>query len=181
MKVSCKYRLLTVIAASLIAAAPSAHAQNLEWSKFTSTEFKFSVSFCGTPTKDPSSTDSKGAITAILNFFQFSAASNDYMCFVAVADYNIAPDAEQELKLNQTNFINALKGTIGTSRRMDFVSGREKLPALTFTYETAPDMVGKAIVIVRGKRVYMPCFQYCKSKDYAADVEKFFSSFQIVN
>ena len=177
MKTSCKRRLLTALALSLAAVAPTALAQN--WTPFSSREFQFSVSFCGAPTKDPPSTDRKGVISATLNLFK--AVSDDYMCFVALADYNIAPSVEKELELNQTNFINAIKGTLGTSRRMDFMNRGEKLPALTFTYEMAPDLVGKAIVILRTKRVYMLVFQYHKNKDYAAAVQKFLNSFQIVN
>jgi hypothetical protein len=53
--------------------------------------------------------------------------------------------------------------------------------ALTFTYEMPPNLIGKAIVIIKGKRVYMLVFQYRKTKDYAAAVQKFLSSFQITN
>jgi hypothetical protein len=179
MKTSCKHRLLTALAVSFAAAAPPAFAQNVDWTPFASREFRFSVSFCGAPTKDEPSTDSKGEITATLNLFK--AVSENYMCFVALADYNITPDAEQELKLNQTNFINAIKGTLGTSRRMDFMNRGEKLPALTFTYEMAPNLVGKAIVILRGKRVFMLVFQYNRDQDYAAAVQKFLDSFRIAN
>jgi hypothetical protein len=179
MKTSCKHGLLTAFALLFLAGAPAAPAQSVAWTAFNSREFQFSVSFCGSPTKDPASTDSKGALTATLNLFK--AVSQDYMCFVALADYNLAPNVEQELKLNQTNFINAIKGTLGTSRRMDFMNHGEKVPALTFTYEMAPDLVGKAIVILRGKRVYMLVFQYRKTKDYAAAVQKFLDSFQITN
>jgi len=179
MKTSCKHRLLTVLAVSFLAPAPAAFAQNVSWTPFTSREFQFSVSFCGAPTKDPASTDSKGAITATLNLFK--AVSENYMCFIALADYNIEPAVEQELKLNQTNFINAIKGTLGTSRRMDFMNRGEKIPALTFTYEMSQGLVGKAIVILRGKRVYMLVFQYSKAKDYAGAVQKFLDSFQILN
>jgi hypothetical protein len=179
MKTPCKHRLLTVLAVSFVAAAPAAFTQSVDWTPFSSREFQFSVSFCGAPTKDEPSTDRNGEITATLNLFK--AVSENYMCFVALADYNIEPDVEQELKLNQTNFINAIKGTLGTSRRMDFMNRGEKIPALTFTYELAPDLVGKAIVILRGKRVYMLVFQYRKTKDYAAAVQKFLDSFQILN
>ena len=103
------------------------------------------------------------------------------MCFVALAEYNMAPTVEKELELNKTNFINAIKGTVGTSNRMDFMNRGEKLPALTFTYEMPPNLIGKAIVIIKGKRVYMLVFQYRKTKDYAAAVQKFLSSFQITN
>jgi hypothetical protein len=179
MKTSCKHRLLTALAVSFAAAAPAVLAQSVSWTPFNSREFQFSVSFCGDPTRDPASTDSKGDVTATLNLFK--AVSNDYMCFVALADYNITPGVEQELKLNQTNFINAIKGTLGTSRRMDFMNRGEKLPALTFTYEMDPGLVGKAIVILRGKRVFMLVFQYNKNQDYAAAVQKFLDSFRITN
>jgi hypothetical protein len=118
-------------------------------------------------------------LTATLNLFK--AVTENYMCFVALADYNMKPDVEKELKLNETNFINAIKGTLGTSRRTEFVSRGEKLPALTFTYEMAPDFIGKAIVIIKGSRVYMLVFAYHKNKDYTSSVQKFLNSFQITN
>lgn len=179
MKTSCKHRRLTALAISFLAAAPAAFAQNVSWTPFTSREFQFSVSFCGAPTKDEPSTDRKGEITATLNLFK--AVSEDHMCFIALADYNIKPAVEQELKLNQTNFIDAIKGRVGTSRRMDFMNRDERIPALTFTYEMDPGLVGKAIVILRGKRVYMLVFQYGKTKDYTGAVQKFLDSFQILN
>ena len=179
MKTLWNLRLLTAFAVSAVTAVPAALAQDADWTPFSSREFQFSVSFCSAPSKDPASVDTKGDLTATLNLFK--AITDNYMCLVALADYNRKPDVELELKLNETNFINAIKGTLGTSRRTEFVSRGEKLPALTFTYEMDPDFIGKAIVIIKGARVYMLVFAYHKNKDYTASVGKFLNSFQITN
>ncbi len=176
MKTLWNRYVLTALAVSFASAAT---AQNVTWTPFTSKAFQFSMSFCGAPNQDPASVEKKGTITATLNLFK--AVTENYMCFVALADYNIKPDVETELKLNQTNFINAIKGTLGTSRRTEFASGGQKLPALTFTFEMPPDLIGKAIIILKGSRVYMLVFDYHKSKDYTAAVQKFLDSFQITN
>src|SRR6266567_6282718 len=135
-------KTLWVLALSFAAVAPAALAQNVNWTPFTSKEFQFSMSFCGAPMKDPTSTQTKGPMTATLNLFK--AVTENYMCFVALADYNMKPAVEQELKLNQDNFVSAIKGTLGVSRRIQF----QGLPALQFTFEMPPDLVGKAIVVL---------------------------------
>ena len=94
---------------------------------------------------------------------------------VGISDYNIKPDVEKELLLNQTNFVEAVKGTLGTSRRHEFVNAPEKLPALTFTFDMPPNHTGNSIVILRGSRVYELVFTYRKTLDYTAAVQKFLS------
>jgi hypothetical protein len=168
-------KTLWALVLSLAAAVPAAPAQNVDWTPFSSKEFGFSMSFCGAPMRDKPSTETKGTVTATLNLFK--AVTDDYMCFVALADYNIKPAVEQELKLNQDNFINAIKGKLGVSSRIQF----QGLPALQFTFEMPPDLIGKAIVVIKGSRVYMLVFDYHKSKDYTSAVQKFLTSFQIVN
>src|SRR5260370_15971477 len=96
---------------------------------------------------------------------------------VGLSDYNIKPSVEKELLLNQTNFIEAIKGTLGTSRR--HVNAPVKLPALTFTFEMPHDYTGKSIVVLNGSRVYELIFAYRKPADYTAAMQKFLSSFEI--
>jgi hypothetical protein len=135
------------------------------------------VSFCGAPAADPPVTETKGVITGTTRLFK--ARAENYFCMVGISDYNIKPDVEKELLLNQTNFIEAVKGTLGTSRRNEFLNAPEKLPALTFTFEMPPNHAGKSIVILKGSRVYQLVFTYRKTTDYTATQQKFLSSFEI--
>jgi len=135
------------------------------------------VSFCGAPTADPPVTEKKGVITGTTRLFK--AVGENYFCMVGISDYNIKPDVEKELLLNQTNFIEAIKGTLGTRRRNEFVNAPEKLPALTFTFEMPPNHTGKSIVVLRGSRVYELVFTYRKNMDYTAAMQKFLNSFEI--
>jgi hypothetical protein len=151
----------------------------VNWTFLSSKELHFSVSFCTVPTKDQTKVDrKKGVITTL---YLFKGVAKDYTCAVSLADYNTAPDVEQEFKLNESSIINATKGVLRSSRRADFIYGGEKLPALTFSYEARPDLAGKATVIVKGRRVYMLIFQYHKMRDYSAAGQKFLDSFQLVN
>ena len=121
--------------------------------------------------------EKKGVITGTTSLFK--ARGEDYFCMVGISDYNIKPDVEKELLLNQTNFIEAIKGTLGTSRRNEFVNAPEKLPALTFTFEMPPNHTGKSIVVLKGSRVYELVFTYRKNMDYTAAMQKFLNSFEI--
>jgi hypothetical protein len=166
--------LVVCFAATLVPAL----AQTVPWSPYTSKPFQFVVSFCGEPSADPPVTETKGVITGTTRLFQ--ARGENYFCMVGVSDYNIKPDVEKELLLNQTNFIEAIKGTLGTSRRGEFVANAtEKLPALMFTFDLPPNHTGKSIVILRGSRVYELVFSYRKTMDYKAAQEKFLNSFEI--
>src|SRR6266850_3531353 len=118
-----------------------AFPQTAQWTPFSSKEAQFSVSFCGAPTADPPTVDKKGAITGTVRLFR--AGGENYFCMVGYSEYNIMPAVEEELRLNQTNFIKAVNGTVGTSRRTEFVHGSNKLPALTFTFEMPPNHTGK--------------------------------------
>ena len=152
-------------------------AQNVAWSPFSSKPFQFAVTFCGEPSEDPPVTETRGAITGTTRLFK--ARGENYFCMVGISDYNVKPDVEKELLLNQTNFVEAVKGTLGTSRRHEFVNAPERLPALTFTFEMPPNHTGKSIVILRGSRVYELVFAYRRTVDYTTAVQKFLSSFEI--
>jgi hypothetical protein len=154
-----------------------AFPQAVQWTPFSSKEAQFSVSFCGTPTADPPTVEKKGNITGTVRLFR--AGGETYFCMVGYSEYNIVPAVEQELLLNQTNFIKAVNGTVGTSRRTEFVNGSYRLPALTFTFEMPPNHTGKSIVILKGSRVYQLIFTHLKTMDYAAVQQKFLSSFEI--
>jgi hypothetical protein len=179
MKASWKRSLLRALAILFIGAAPAAFAQNVNWTPIVSKEFQFSVTFCTTPVKDQTRVDRKKGVIATLNLFK--GVAKDYTCAVSLADYSTAPDVEQEFKLNQSSIINATKGTLRSSRRAEFAYGGEKLPAWTFAYVARPDIAGKAIVIVKSRRVYMAIFQYHGTKDYSAAGQKFLDSFQLTN
>jgi hypothetical protein len=166
-------KLVVVLAAGLLPAL----AQTVQWTPFSSKEFKFSASFCGAPSTDPSTTDQKGEMKATLNLVK--AVGDGYFCMVAIADYNLKPDVEAELLMNQTNFIKAVEGTLLTSRRTEFVNPPEKLPSLTFTFNMPPNLTGKSIVILKDRRVYQLLFDYRKTTDLSAAQQKFLSSFAI--
>ncbi len=168
------YMTLVVFFAATLAPAL---AQTVQWTPFSSKEFHFSVSFCGVPSTDPPTVEQKGDRRGTTNLFK--ARGDDYFCMIGISDYNFKPDVEEELLLNQTNFIKAVTGTLGTSRRNEFVRAPEKLPALTFTFEMPPNHAGKSIVILNGSRVYELVFAYRKTTDYTAAMQKFLSTFEI--
>jgi hypothetical protein len=170
-------RPFTTFAVCCVATLIPALAQTVPWSPYTSKPFQFAVSFCGEPSEDPPVTETKGAITGTTRLFK--ARAENYFCMVGISDYNIKPNVEKELLLNQNNFIEAIKGTLGTSRRHEFGNAPEKLPALTFTFEMPPDYTGKSIVVLNGSRVYELIFAYRKTADYNPAMQKFLSSFEI--
>jgi hypothetical protein len=153
-------------------------AQAVQWTPYTSSkEFQFSVSFCGAPSANPPTVEQKGARTGTVRLF--TARGENYFCMVGISDYNFKPDVEEELLLNQMNFIKAVNGTVGTSRRTAFEKAPAALPALTFTFEMPPNHTGKSIVILRASRVYQLVFTYRKTADYSAALQRFLGSFEI--
>jgi len=177
VKTVWKRRLFTTFVISFATALSPALAQTVQWTPFSSEELQFSVSFCGAPSANPPTLDKRDDRTTTTRVY--IARGEDYLCFVAIAEYNFTPDAEAELLLNQTNFINSVNGTLGTSRLTEFVNAPEKLPALTFTFEMPPNRVGTSIVIVKGTRVYELVFTSPKNINYTAALQKFLSSFEI--
>jgi hypothetical protein len=150
----------------------------VQWTAYSSAkELQFSVSFCGPPSANPPTVEQKGEKKGTVRLF--TARGEDYFCMVGISDYNFKPDVEEELLLNQTNFMKAVDGKLLTSRRTEFANPPEKLPALTFTFDMPPNHTGKSIVILKGSRVYQLLFTYRKTTDYSAALQKFLSSFEI--
>jgi hypothetical protein len=167
-----------ILVITLAAALPDALAQTVQWTPYTSAkEYRFSVSFCGAPSSDPPTVEKKGDKIGTVRLF--TARTDNCFCMVGISDYNFKPDVEAELLLNQTNFIKAVKGTLGTSRRGGFAYGEIVLPTLTFTFEMPPNHTGKSIVILNGNRVYQLVFTYRKNTEYSDAQQTFLRSFEI--
>jgi len=120
MKPHWNRRLFTTFVACFATLQP-AFSQPVQWSPFSSKDAQFSVSFCGTPTIDPPTVGKKGAIRGTIRVFK--AQAENYFLMFGFSEYNIVPAVEEELLLNQTNFIKAVNGTVGTSRRTEFMNG----------------------------------------------------------
>jgi hypothetical protein len=169
---------LLATCALLVFAVP-AFAQQLQWTLFREPNLKFAALFPKDPVRNEPSVE-KGADGSVNSTgYMFVAATQGvYVSLAGVTDYNFAVDAERELVADRDNFVKVLNAKVTTSRRYEFRSGDEKLPALAFSAEDST-WLWKAIVVVKGNRTYMAAFGYLKGQDYASAMEKFLNSFEI--
>lgn len=159
---------------------PWTWAQSLDWKEFNSTELGFSVRFPGTPQSDPPQFDkrSDGSVKATTTIF--TSVLPNVISMFGVTDYTFSFNVDEELTLDQTNFLKAINGTLVTSRRAEYINGTTKLPELIFTFEFPKlDYTGRAIVISQGRRIYMAVFASKKGMDFSAATDIFLDSVEL--
>ncbi len=157
-----------------------AWAQSLDWKDFKSTEFSFSAVFPGEPSIDPPAITKKsdGSVSSTSTIFK--CTSTGLFSMVGVTDYTFSFNVDDEFIADQTNFLKAIEGKLVSSRRAEYVSGKTKLPELTFTFEFPKmDYIGRAIVIGQGKRIYMAVFAYKRGMEYSTAMDKFLDSLEL--
>lgn len=155
-------------------------AQTLDWKPFNSTELGFSVRFPGTPESDPPAVEKKsdGSVSATTSIFK--CTSPGLFSMVGVTDYTFSFNVDDEFIADQNNFLKAIDGKLVTSRRAEYVSGSGKLPELIFTFEFPKiDYIGRAVIIIREKRIYMAVFAFKRGAEYSTAMDTFLDSLEL--
>ena len=164
----------------LLAFAISALAQQqLKWIQFTEPNLKFAALFPSDPVRNAPDV-SKGDDGSVRSTgYLFVARSQDaYVAIAGRTDYNFTVDAEGELVADRDNFVKATRTKLMNSRRYDFSSGDEKLPAMDFSSEDDAWFY-KGFFIVKGNNTYCALFGHVRGQDYGSAAEKFLGSFEI--
>ena len=102
---------------------------------------------------------------------------NGYYAVVHV-DHKFDLKVDDELEGNINVFTKQINAPTQSRKKRKFVKGPgEQLPAEEFTFESS-ELVGKGIVIVEGRRVYMVAAFGSKPHDRKAAVDRFMKSFK---
>jgi len=173
-KASLAYLILIWTGVSL------ASAQTLDWKPFNSTELGFSMRFPGPPETLPPQVSKDTDGTVLVTTRMFLVKLPDLLCVTGVTNYTLNFNLDTELAADQTNFLKAIGANLVTGRRTEYISGSTRLPELIFTFEIPQTgFIGKAIVVVQEKRVYMAAFEFNKNTPYSTAMETFLDSLEL--
>ena len=160
-------RIYAALVVMLFAAALPARAQEAEWLKFAPTGGGFSI-LLPAPTREE--TEAKRDFTSHL----FTTRNDRALYLVGYGDYapNMTLNPDGELMAVRDNFLRALQAHLVDSRSVTLAGH----PGLEFTGENDRTSFKSRIYLV-GNRVYQCAAVVLPSKDDAANVDRFFSSF----
>ena len=139
--------------------------------RFTSVEGGYSVAFPAAPQEQIDEDANARKVLSALNH------DNGYYAVVHV-DHKFDLNTDDELEGNVTVFTKQINAPTQLRKKRKFTKGPgEQLPAEEFTFESS-ELVGKGIVIVEGRRVYMVTAFGTKPHDRKAAVDRFMKSFK---
>jgi hypothetical protein len=171
-----KWLLITF---ALLAVAIPMLAQQFKWTPFKEPNLKFAVLFPTDPVRNPP--DVKKADDGSVQSTGYLFVSSTQGVYVAIAgrtDYNFTVNTERELLADRDNFVKVTQTKLINSRRYEFQSGDEKLPAIDFSSED-DSWFYKEVFVVRENDAYCALFGYAKGQDYSSAMAKFLDSFEI--
>ncbi|MFZ0820919.1 MAG: hypothetical protein WAM91_12680 [Candidatus Acidiferrales bacterium] len=168
-----------LVTCALLAFAIPMLAQQFRWVPFKEPDLKFAILFPTDPVRN--APDVKKADDGSVQSTGYLFVSSTQGVYVAIAgrtDYNFTVNAERELIADRDNFVKATDSNLDNSRRYDFQSGDEKLPAMEFAAENSTWFY-KGVFVVRENNAYCALFGYVKGQDYSSATAKFLDSFEI--
>ncbi len=172
-----KKRLFAICA--LFVFAVPVLAQQLNWTPFKEPILKFAVLFPNDPVRNAPDVKKRDDGSVQSTSYLFTAISQgNYMALAGATDYNAEIDTERELAADRDNFATGSDTKLVASRRYEFLSGDEKLPAMAFSSQDNAWFF-KGVFVVRGNRAYCAIFGYRKGQDSTSAVDKFLDSFEI--
>ena len=158
---------LGLVAAALFATCSLAAAPY----RFTSTEGGYSIAFPAAPQEQIDEDTNARKVLNALNH------DNGYYAVVHV-DHKFDLKTDDELEGNINVFTKQLNAPTQSRKKRKFAKGPgEQLAAEEFAFE-GNEVVGKGIVIVEGRRVYMVTAFSSKPHDRKAAVDRFMKSFK---
>lgn len=114
--------------------------------------------------------------------WQAKSSDENVLVLVGVTDYWEDIDTDEELRLDQKNFLDAIGGTATTSDRDRFpgASKGASLPSQVFDFSTASGWNGRSRVIKDGNTVWQYAILWKQGYDGSAVLELFEKSFKLV-
>ena len=139
--------------------------------RFTSVEGGYSIAFPAAPQEQIDEDTNARKVLNALNH------DNGYYAVVHV-DHKFDLKTDAELEGNINIFTKQINAPTQLRKKRKFAKGPgEQLPAEEFTFESN-ELIGKGIVIVEGRRVYMVAAFGSKPHDRKAVVDRFVKSFK---
>ncbi len=116
------------------------------------------------------------------HIWQAKSSDENVMVLVGVTDYWEDIDTDEELRLDQKNFLDAIGGTASTSSRETFPGAKKgvSLPSQVFDFSTASGWNGRSRVIKDGNTVWQYAILWKQGYDGSAALELFEKSFKLV-
>lgn len=111
------------------------------------------------------------------------SADGNFMVLMTTTDYWQHIEAEEEMRLDQENFLKAINGSASSSTHDPFpaAKGKKKLPSIVFDYQIGDQWTGRSRVIVDGDTAYQSAVMWKQGYDGGSAVlEAFESSFKLV-
>lgn len=134
------------IALAVGLAAGSAPAAQAGWLMFESPEHGFAALFPTTPSR-------KEQVEDDISFASFRAGNHGAACFVAVADYRRAFDAETETTTIRNGFLKGMKATETGAKKKAISRGDQQLEGLEFSADS-DDRSYRSLIVIDGQRAY---------------------------
>ena len=161
--------LLLLIAAALAHAAQAVG----DWSKFTSDEGHFSVLL---PSKPEETKDTKDSPIGPYTVHLFTSKSASEIFLVGWVDYDpkFHFDDQKEMEANRDNLVQSLKAKVLDTKQIKL----DDYAGIEFTAENEQVAIRSRVYIV-GRRPYQLIAVHFKPTPESADVDRFFSSFEV--
>jgi hypothetical protein len=110
------------------------------------------------------------------------SADENVLVLTGVTDYWADIDTEQELVLDQKNFLSSVGGTASSSKRDTYPGSKRKtqLPSVVFDFSTTSGWNGRSRVIKDGNTVYQTAVMWRQGYDASAALELFEKTFKLL-
>jgi hypothetical protein len=108
------------------------------------------------------------------------SSDGNLMVLAGVTDYWSHIDTDQELELDQKNFLSAVGGTATSSQRDTFPGPKAKLPSVVFEFSVPGSWNGRSRVVVDGDTAYQTVVMWRPAYDASAALELFEKSFTLL-
>jgi hypothetical protein len=139
--------------------------------QFTASDGSYSVSFPAAPQEQVNEDEAARWVSNAVNH------DNGYYAVVHV-DNKVDHELDDELEDNVTKAAKQFNASTQLRKKLKITRGPgDQLPAEEFTFEN-PELTGRGLVIVDGRRTYMVLALGIKPHDHKAAVDRFIKSFK---
>lgn len=171
-----KLKLISVLAALML--LPLLATADSGWVRFAPDNAGFSAKFPVMPTAQVTRKQDMDNTVWVAK-----SADGNFMVLMSTTDYWQHIDTQDEMRLDQENFLKAINGTATTSRADPFPGPKrgKKLPSIVFDYQIGDQWTGRSRVIVDGDTAYQNAVMWKQGYEGGSAVlEAFDASFKLV-
>ncbi len=165
------------ITTALLLLAPLASVADSGWVTAAPDNAGFSAEFPVAPS--PQVQSGQGFTTSM---WLAKSADGNVLVLTGVTDYWADIDTDQELELDQKNFLSSVGGTASSSKRDTYpgTKRKTKLPSVVFDFSTASGWNGRSRVIKDGDTVYQTAVMWRQGYDGGTALELFEKTYKLL-